>query len=75
MSDKAQEPEKAEPKQKTLRGYEIPLPSRSEIMDALKKVAKPQEVAPGRGFVWETRPARASAPPGTEPGRFPSGGH
>ena len=29
-----------EPKQKTLKGYEIPIPKRSEIMDAFRKIAK-----------------------------------
>lgn len=41
MSDKTQEPE-PKPTQKTLKGYEIPLPKRSEIMDAFKKIAKPK---------------------------------
>jgi hypothetical protein len=36
MSHKAQEP-----KQKTPKGLEIPVPKRREIMDALGKVAKP----------------------------------
>lgn len=40
MSDKPQAPENREPTQKTLKGYEIPLPKRSEIMDAFKKIAK-----------------------------------
>jgi hypothetical protein len=28
------------PTQKTLKGYEIPLPKRSEIIDAIRKIAK-----------------------------------
>jgi hypothetical protein len=31
-----------EPKQKTLRGYEIPVPTRKQVFDALRKVAKPK---------------------------------
>lgn len=31
-----------EPKQKTLRGHVIPLPSRGEVMDAFRKIAKPK---------------------------------
>jgi hypothetical protein len=31
-----------EPKQKTPKGLEIPLPKRSKIMDALDKVARPK---------------------------------
>lgn len=43
MSGKEQEPmedQPASPTQKTLKGHEIPLPKRSEIMDAFKKIAK-----------------------------------
>jgi hypothetical protein len=38
------------PKQKTLKGKEIPLPKRSEIMEAFKKIigsAKPDKPAKG----------------------------
>ena len=38
-----QEPASDEPKQNTLKGYEIPLPKPSEIMDAFKKIAKPKK--------------------------------
>jgi hypothetical protein len=31
------------PKQKTLRGLEIPLPKRGEIMKAFEKIAKPKK--------------------------------
>lgn len=31
-----------EPQQKTPRGYEIPVPKREQVMDALRKVAKPK---------------------------------
>ena len=41
MNKSKQEPDEA--KQKTLKGYEIPLPKRSEIMDAFKKIAKPKK--------------------------------
>ena len=40
MSGTTQEPD---PKQKTPKGLEIPLPKRSEIMDALRKLAKPKK--------------------------------
>jgi hypothetical protein len=43
MSDQKQPPA-SEPKQKTLKGYEIPLPRRGETFAAFKKiVAKPQK--------------------------------
>jgi hypothetical protein len=43
MSDQKQPPAD-EPKQKTLKGYEIPLPRRGEIFSAFKKiVAKPKK--------------------------------
>jgi hypothetical protein len=32
-----------EQKQKTRKGYEIPLPKRSAIMDAFRKIAKPRK--------------------------------
>ena len=32
-----------EPKQKTLKGHEIPLPKRSSIFAAFKKIAKPKK--------------------------------
>jgi hypothetical protein len=31
-----------EPKQKTPKGLEIPVPKRREVMDALRKVARPK---------------------------------
>jgi hypothetical protein len=37
VTDKPQEP-----KQKTPKGLEIPVPKRKEVMDALSKVAKPK---------------------------------
>ena len=36
MSDKPQEP-----KQKTPKGQEIPVPKRREVMDAFKKIVRP----------------------------------
>jgi hypothetical protein len=38
VADKPQEP-----KQKTPKGYEYPVRSRREIMDAFKKIAKPKK--------------------------------
>jgi hypothetical protein len=37
MTDKSQEP-----KQKTPKGLEIPVPKRKDVMDALTKIAKPK---------------------------------
>jgi hypothetical protein len=37
VADKPQEP-----KQKTPKGLEIPVPKRKDVMDALKKIAKPK---------------------------------
>jgi hypothetical protein len=33
----------AEPKQKTPKGHEIPLPKRSAIFEAFRKIAKPKK--------------------------------
>ena len=52
MTDKPQEPEQdnweseggamaPEPKQKTPKGLEIPVPKRKDVMDALRKIARP----------------------------------
>jgi hypothetical protein len=44
--EKPVQPEQAasdQPKQKTLRGLEIPLPKRGEIMKAFEKIAKPKK--------------------------------
>lgn len=40
MEDKVQQPA-TEPTQKTLKGTEIPVPKRSEIMDAFRKIVRP----------------------------------
>jgi hypothetical protein len=40
MSGNPQEPQR-EPKQKTPKGLEIPVPKRREVMDALRKIARP----------------------------------
>jgi len=40
MEDKVQQPA-SEPKQTTDKGLEIPVPKRSEVMDAFKKVLRP----------------------------------
>ena len=50
MSEEAQVPSQDAPTQKTLKGKEIPLPKRSEIMEAFKKIigpAKPDKHAKG----------------------------
>jgi hypothetical protein len=43
MGDDVKEPAKDQRKQKTLRGLEIPLPTRGEIMKAFEKIAKPKK--------------------------------
>ena len=44
MSEKAQEPD--EPKQKTPKGYEIPVPKRQDLMDAFRKIIGPVKTKP-----------------------------
>jgi hypothetical protein len=43
MEDKVQDQEQPAPTQKTLRGYEIPVPTRGQVMGFFKKVAKPKK--------------------------------
>ena len=38
-----QPPAKNQPKQKTLKGLEIPVPTRGEIMKAFEKIARPKK--------------------------------
>lgn len=40
MSERRQEPSD-EPKQKTPKGLEIPVPKRKDVMDALRKLVQP----------------------------------
>lgn len=40
MSEEKQVPAENEPKQKTLKGYEIPLPKRGDVMAAFKKIVR-----------------------------------
>jgi hypothetical protein len=47
MSDERQDPPATEPKQKTVKGTEIPLPKRGEIMDAFKKIVQPAKPKKG----------------------------
>lgn len=42
MGDKVQQPASDEPKQTTDKGLEIPVPKRSDVMDAFKKVLRPK---------------------------------
>ena len=47
MEEPVQEPSASvEPKQKTLKGTEIPLPKRGEVMDAFKKIVRPVRKQP-----------------------------
>lgn len=41
MGDKVQQPAPDEPKQTTDKGLEIPVPKRSDVMDAFKRVLRP----------------------------------
>jgi len=43
MSNEAQVPSTDKPKQTTAKGLEIPVPKRSDVMDALKKVLRPSK--------------------------------
>ena len=43
MSKEAQVPAEDEPKQKTPKGYEIPVPKRQDVMDFFRKVVKPKK--------------------------------
>lgn len=46
MSEKKQGPTEDQPAtQKTLKGTQIPLPNRSEIMDAFEKIVQPEKPA------------------------------
>jgi hypothetical protein len=42
MGDKVQQPASDEPKQKTPKGLEIPVPKREQVIDALDKIFKPK---------------------------------
>ena len=41
MTGKAQQPATDEPTQTTLKGLEIPVPKRGDLMDAFKKIVQP----------------------------------
>lgn len=47
MEDKVQHPAEPEPKQKTLKGIEIPVPKRKDLMADFKKIVQP--VTPPKG--------------------------
>lgn len=40
MGDKVQQPAEDQPKQKTRTGYEIPVPSKEQVLSVFRKVAK-----------------------------------
>lgn len=42
MSQDTQEPAGGKPTQRTEKGLEIPVPKRSDVMDAFKKVLRPK---------------------------------
>jgi hypothetical protein len=46
MGDKVQQPASDEPKQKTPKGLEIPVPKRKELMDAFRKIIGPVKPKP-----------------------------
>ena len=41
MEDKVQEPEQPAATQKSLKGKEIPVPKRGDVMDAFEKIVQP----------------------------------
>jgi hypothetical protein len=41
MEGNVQQPADSEPKQKSLKGVEIPVPKRRDLMDAFKKIVQP----------------------------------
>jgi hypothetical protein len=43
MEDKVQRPASNEPKQVTPKGYEIPVPSRDQVLSFFKKVTRPKK--------------------------------
>ena len=43
MSREAQVPATGEPKQKTPKGYEIPVPKRQDVMAFFRKVVRPKK--------------------------------
>lgn len=43
MAGKEQEPMQSAPTQKTPKGYEIPVPTRDQVLGFFKKVAKPKK--------------------------------
>lgn len=43
MGDKVQQPAETELKQKTLKGKEIPVPTRRAVMDAFRKIVQPEK--------------------------------
>lgn len=45
MEDKVQEPEQPAPTQKSLKGAEIPVPKRRDLLDAFKKIVQPVKKA------------------------------
>jgi hypothetical protein len=47
MEKNVPEPTQDAPKQKTPKGFEIPLPKRSEVMDAFEKIAKAKKPEKG----------------------------
>ena len=46
MEKPVQQPASDEPKQKTLKGTEIPVPTRSTVMDAFRKIVRPVKKDP-----------------------------
>ena len=46
MSEKTQQPPADEPKQRTPKGYEIPLPKRDDVMAAFKRIVRVRKEDP-----------------------------
>ena len=43
MEKRVQQPAEDQPKQRTEKGYEIPVPTREQVFGVFKKVAKPKK--------------------------------
>ncbi len=43
MEDQVQQPVETELKQETLKGKEIPVPTRRAVMDAFRKIVQPEK--------------------------------
>lgn len=61
-----QQPTDAEPKQKTAKGYETPVPKRRDVMDALRKLVHPVKKPKPWGNLWRGPKPSPQLPPPTK---------